>query len=174
MELKICSDCQEPKPVGEFPSRKQRGRDYILPRCRKCNREYRARSKKRDPAKARVYQARYYERNREKIKERRIIYGREESMDPQRKAARNYKHLLWKYNLSEEGFRSLGTTCWICDGTENLHIDHDHVCCPGRNSCGKCIRGLLCRECNLGIGKLKDDPELLYRAIDYIAKFRSP
>ena len=26
--------------------------------------------------------------------------------------------------------------------------DHDHRCCPGPNSCGKCVRGLTCRACN--------------------------
>ena len=36
-----------------------------------------------------------------------------------------------------------------CDETANLEVDHDHSCCEGGNSCGKCIRGVLCRGCNM-------------------------
>jgi hypothetical protein len=31
-------------------------------------------------------------------------------------------------------------------------VDHDHNCCPGKKSCGKCIRGLLCFPCNTKLG----------------------
>ena len=65
--------------------------------------------------------------------------------------------------------------CAICgshvqetiDDTKNtgvrLSIDHDH-------KTGK-LRGLLCRQCNLGIGNLKDDTKLLHKAIEYLNKY---
>jgi hypothetical protein len=39
-------------------------------------------------------------------------------------------------------------------------IDHDHTCCPGERSCGKCIRGVLCMQCNTNIGAYES---LLFR-----------
>ncbi len=57
--------------------------------------------------------------------------------------------------------------CAICHkapkGTRNgkvLHVDHDH------NS-GK-LRQLLCTNCNTGLGKFMDDPELLKLAAIYL------
>lgn len=61
-----------------------------------------------------------------------------------------------------------GGLCAICrcppTGTTKqnqvLHIDHDHV--TGR------VRAMLCSSCNFGLGKFKDDPELLAIAAQYI------
>jgi len=43
------------------------------------------------------------------------------------------------------------------DGKTGLHIDHDHACCPGKRSCGKCVRGALCRFHNLYLAYLEKD-----------------
>jgi hypothetical protein len=44
-----------------------------------------------------------------------------------------------------------------CDEKQDLAIDHDHSCCPGRRSCGKCVRGALCRSHNTYLGYLEND-----------------
>jgi hypothetical protein len=62
--------------------------------------------------------------------------------------------------------------CAVCRNvfTKTPHIDHDHKCCPtiNRRTCGKCNRGLLCDDCNLGLGRFKDSIELLKLAIQYL------
>jgi hypothetical protein len=81
------------------------------------------------------------------------------------------------YNLPpgryEELYREQGGVCYICrranGKTKALSVDHDHSCCSGKTSCGKCVRGLLCGGCNYKIlGHLRDDVEALQRAIDYL------
>lgn len=57
--------------------------------------------------------------------------------------------------------------------SRGAHIDHDHSCCPGQKSCGSCIRGLLCNACNTGIGYLRDNVGLMYKAIDYLVSWRA-
>lgn len=60
--------------------------------------------------------------------------------------------------------------CAACGSTEDLKIDHDHTCCPARTSCGKCIRGYLCHECNTAEGLLRS-PERAIALAKYMAKF---
>ena len=54
--------------------------------------------------------------------------------------------------------------CKICGLTcvsgKRLAVDHDH-------KTGK-IRDLLCTNCNVGLGKFQDNPELLIKAADYL------
>jgi len=35
----------------------------------------------------------------------------------------------------------------------SLHVDHDHNCCNGVKSCGKCVRGIICNRCNKAVDK---------------------
>ena len=49
-----------------------------------------------------------------------------------------------------------------------LCVDHDHRCCSGNRSCGKCVRGLLCRSCNAGLGQFKENSLNLRMAAAYL------
>lgn len=51
---------------------------------------------------------------------------------------------------------------------KSFAVDHDHSCCSGRGSCGKCIRGLLCQRCNLMEGHYRNDIESLKNFVTYI------
>ncbi|MEU8158129.1 endonuclease domain-containing protein [Micromonospora sp. NPDC048986] len=72
---------------------------------------------------------------------------------------------LARYRLTPDRYRELRVkqegVCAICGkGTWNrpLVIDHDHVCCLGRNkrrTCGVCVRGLLCPGCNGCLGEFE-------------------
>jgi len=48
-----------------------------------------------------------------------------------------------------------------------LCLDHDHRCCAGEGSCGKCARGLLCNHCNTLVGWLECNRELVEAALQY-------
>jgi len=88
-----------------------------------------------------------------------------------------------QYGLSAEQYADLLTLqenrCAICrspePGPSSWHVDHDHGCCETKKrSCGKCIRGLLCNNCNLGLGHFKHDAGRLVGAAEYVKRFAKP
>ncbi|MGW5616265.1 endonuclease domain-containing protein [Streptomyces sp. NPDC003877] len=87
------------------------------------------------------------------------------------KLIREYGITLARY---EEMLLQQAGGCRICGKTnpngDRLSVDHDHACCPGRRSCGACVRGLLCHACNQGIGKFVDNPALLRAAAAYLER----
>lgn len=50
--------------------------------------------------------------------------------------------------------------CAICETKSKLVLDHNHI--TGE------VRGMLCNNCNIGLGLFKDNPEILVRASHYI------
>ena len=79
----------------------------------------------------------------------------------------------------EDRFKKQDGKCAICGKPERslgsgrktkevLAVDHDHQCCSGDRSCGKCVRGLLCSHCNHLLGSAFDNVEILAAAIDYL------
>ncbi len=78
-----------------------------------------------------------------------------------------------KFGLTPEEYGKMllaqGNKCAICgneetatrlDKTKSLAVDHDH-------KTGK-VRGLLCCECNQGLGKFRDSREMLLSAARYL------
>lgn len=50
-------------------------------------------------------------------------------------------------------------------------VDHNHACCASQGrSCGNCVRSLLCNQCNMALGLLKDNPERLELLADYLRR----
>ena len=69
--------------------------------------------------------------------------------------------------------------CQICkqESDVNFHVDHDHTCCPAQNSCGKCIRGIVCSRCNMLVdkyerGNIRKDNQRLPDIIKYLDKYK--
>lgn len=93
---------------------------------------------------------------------------------PEERAAYSFKR---RYGITlerrAEMLESQGG-CAICmtgyPGPKGWVLDHDHSCCSGESSktCGKCIRGVLCGRCNLGIGLLNDSAQTLDAAAAYL------
>ena len=65
---------------------------------------------------------------------------------------------------------SQSNSCAVCgvheseSGKKGLAVDHCHT--EGQ------VRGLLCGNCNTGLGQFKDDVALLQKAIQYLNKFK--
>ena len=105
----------------------------------------------------------YYLKNKEKVNKRNREY-RDNNLTV------NANNLLKKrygitYEQYQEMCRDQDDRCKICgipsqDLSVRLHIDHCHTT-------GK-IRGLLCQNCNRGLGMFKDNQELLLKAKGYL------
>lgn len=113
--------------------------------CVQCNNEYRYSDTKRTRCKQclTLYLRQYRADNADRIQNNKL--------------KNRFGITLAQYNAILE---SQGGVCYLCKllpdmGKTNLAVDHNHNCCPGKKSCGKCIRGLLCNSCNLILGLLE-------------------
>ena len=74
---------------------------------------------------------------------------------------------MWRYGITEEMFDAMAEKqkqcCKICKKPptkRGLFVDHCHET--------KNVRGLLCYHCNLALGHMKDKPERLEEAAEYL------
>jgi hypothetical protein len=64
------------------------------------------------------------------------------------------------YKMTPEEVQGLADYCEICGSTKRLAVDHDH-------KTGK-VRGRLCGKCNMALGLLNDNLDLLRESIKYL------
>lgn len=91
---------------------------------------------------------------------------------------RKHRQQAWRFNISQvELVKFWGKgKCWNfgCENIGNLHMDHDHSCCPpgkykrGKHSCGNCVRGMLCKDCNTTLGQMKESPRKIRGLANYL------
>lgn len=142
MNTKQCTTCHETKPLSEFGLQRGRPRHH----CKVCkNKESRE----------------WYEKNKDRKKELSKDYR---STKKDQDLKKSYGISLHEYSemLVEQDY-----SCKICQTHQDslkraLCVDHNH-------DTGK-IRGLLCDTCNRSLGLLKDNIEVLKRAVDYLER----
>jgi len=164
--MKYCYKCKEIKDENEFGNNITT-KDGLMCYCKSCealrSREY----KKAHPEKIKANKKAYVEKNKEIWEESRRRYR-----DKNKNIIKDYA-LKTKYGIGIKEYICLYTLqkglCAICQQEEKdenklLSIDHDH-------ETGK-IRGLLCTDCNLGLGRFFDNIEFLEKAIVYLKQFK--
>jgi hypothetical protein len=73
-------------------------------------------------------------------------------------------HLVRRYGIGADQVQAMIRTqqgmCAICRREPAVHVDHDHET--------GLVRGVLCFNCNGGLGQFKDDSTSLLRAVRYL------
>ncbi len=145
--MRCCTKCGQEKPETEFY--KSANKAGLRPDCKVCCRQHAAEWSKRNPERKRATNRAVALKHAERIRE---------------------ANLQRRFGLSLEEYNALltkqGGACAICGdkigdrARKRLFVDHNHE--TGT------VRGLLCSQCNNGIGLLRDSPTLLRQAAVYL------
>ena len=142
-ETKQCNLCKEELLISNFP---KKGRW-----CKKC-----VAKKTRE----------WYKNNKERANRTTKEWYQNRSLDERRDYELKKTYGIgikdyYKMLESQEG------KCAICQSVDvgnktskYFFVDHDH-------NTGK-VRGLLCKKCNIALGEMRDDPDIVYKAWMYL------
>ena len=145
--MKVCMSCKTKKDLSEFPPNKSK-KDGLNYKCRTCYNEYQ-----------KQWYLKNHEIHRGRVRKRRLEIGK------LGRRLLDHHISLEFYNLM---FEKYDGRCWICKEKDATSIDHDHKCCPGAYSCGDCVRGLLCSQCNSMLGLAQDNFTILISGAEYL------
>lgn len=117
-----------------------------------------------------AYNREYRRKYPEKFKE----YYRRRQATPERKEYDRIRSYKRRYGITYEDFLVLRAKqercCAICGRHEDEKITRwGTLCVDHSHETGK-VRGLLCAQCNKGLGSFRDSTELMEKAIMYVRK----
>jgi hypothetical protein len=151
--FKVCSKCNIEKDCSLFSFNRRKG--ILMSKCKQCDSEYHKEARRKKAL----------ERNPRPVGP----YGK--FSDPRYGSNRTR---VIRYGIGPEDYDEMFINqqgcCAICnkhqlDLKRKLSVDHNH-------STG-IVRGLLCDECNLGLGKFRDSVGMLKDAILYLETNRT-
>jgi hypothetical protein len=168
MKPMVCVDCGE----SDISKLCKDNRNIIGRRrlCKSCNAKRIKKYNENKPEKRKATLRKYREKNKEKINKANREYTSQEHV----KLKRLGKIHKDKYGLTSwdflQMFKEQNGKCKIC-GTEKFYSHEGKANIPVVDHCHKTgnVRGLLCNNCNRGIGLLKDDKDIVFKAYNYLA-----
>lgn len=171
---KACSRCLAVKSLSDFKT-EARYNDGYASYCKKCHSDYAKDWAKRNPDRVKAARRRLLANNPEYVERQKARGAAWRAENPDR--IRDY-HRFRKFKMTVEEYERLSAVqdgcCGICGvrpTDQALSVDHDHSCCPTTPTCGRCSRGLLCRHCNLALGRAEVD-DWIKKASTYLEAHR--
>ncbi len=152
--MKRCSKCQKTKEFSEF-GKNAKLKSGLHSQCRQCTRLYYKRDAQSLPSPSTKFCTGC---KRELSKDE--FYSHKHRLDGlsgKCKQCLSKATVASRFSITVEQYKKmLESGCEACGSFDKLCIDHDHACCNYSGSCGKCIRGVLCSNCNSAEGFIKD------------------
>lgn len=172
-KIKKCCRCKLEKELELFDtdnSRKDKRSAWCTECKRKWMKEYRKKFEGKIREQQKIYQFKWYNDNKERLKKNFKAYY---EINKEAFKIRNKKSYFRRYGITYEEAMAMwikqNKLCRICNTellplgtqlTKGFCVDHDH-------KTGK-FRGILCHNCNAGIGMFKENIELIKLAVKYL------